>query len=429
MNGYMKGFALLCCLVFCGAIAEAASLADKSNEFAFKMRREIGASGGGARNTVFSPFSAYQMLGLLYMCSDGEGADEIARLAGFPGREALPGGFNRLISESVGGEEKVKTANSVWLSSLASPNPAFVKMLEDDFHGEFFSSNFLNRDTAASRIDDWASKSTLGLIRSISTDFPPNTAFAVLNASAFIKEWEYKFMERDTSPDVFHAEDGDVKTPFMRGANRGAAYKYDPRRDLSMLKIRYAGGEYSMLILMRGRMDGGHFGASGPGVPSANARSAAEAFPSSPDGLVKDAAEYLEISDILKEPSGYCGIYLSMPKFSIGGFAVNLNDCFRKMGIKKIFAGKNTDFAPLSPNLNAVFWEVVMGEMKSVSMIEVDEEGTKAASVSVSVSVGCSAAADILLDVKVDRPFAYFVVHNKSGLILFMGKIGDPSRN
>jgi serpin B len=60
------------------------------------------------------------------------------------------------------------------------------------------------------------------------------------------------------------------------------------------------------------------------------------------------------------------------------------------------------------------------------SFIDTNEEGTEAAAVS-----GMAAGAGMLplVEVILDRPFLYFISEFSTATILFMGRVGDPTKN
>ncbi|CAH8382264.1 unnamed protein product [Eruca vesicaria subsp. sativa] len=61
--------------------------------------------------------------------------------------------------------------------------------------------------------------------------------------------------------------------------------------------------------------------------------------------------------------------------------------------------------------------------------IEVDEEGTEAAAISVAFIVTCSAYESRKPDFIADHPFLFVVREDKSGVVVFMGQVLDPSKH
>ena len=65
------------------------------------------------------------------------------------------------------------------------------------------------------------------------------------------------------------------------------------------------------------------------------------------------------------------------------------------------------------------------------AFVKVDEKGTEAAAASAVVEDDVTKSVDrrpTPREVKVDRPFVYFIRDNQTGLILYMGRVADPTR-
>jgi serpin B len=74
----------------------------------------------------------------------------------------------------------------------------------------------------------------------------------------------------------------------------------------------------------------------------------------------------------------------------------------------------------------------VLSDVLHKAVIEVNEEGTEAAAVTeVSYNVGCAAMSwppPPPVDFVADHPFAYFIVEEETGAVVFAGHVLDPSR-
>ena len=71
--------------------------------------------------------------------------------------------------------------------------------------------------------------------------------------------------------------------------------------------------------------------------------------------------------------------------------------------------------------------DIYISNVKHKTFIEVDETGTEAAAVtSGEISVTSMPAYDF--ELKFDRPFFYAIQDSKTGAIVFMGTVFDPSK-
>jgi serpin B len=59
--------------------------------------------------------------------------------------------------------------------------------------------------------------------------------------------------------------------------------------------------------------------------------------------------------------------------------------------------------------------------------VKVDEKGTEAAAATAAVMARAAAALAPPAEFKADHPFLFFIRDNASGMILFMGRVADPS--
>ena len=108
-----------------------------------------------------------------------------------------------------------------------------------------------------------------------------------------------------------------------------------------------------------------------------------------------------------------------MPKFKIK-YKTLLNEILTDMGMGIAFGG-SADFSNL-------FEEQLALEISRVihqSFIEVNEEGTEAAAATI-VEIRETSVIDIPPVIRMDRPFAFFIMEKHSKAILFAGKMLDP---
>ena len=93
-----------------------------------------------------------------------------------------------------------------------------------------------------------------------------------------------------------------------------------------------------------------------------------------------------------------------------------LNETLIDLGMPSAFAG--ADFSDINPGLKI---DVVIHE----AWLKISEEGTEAAA---ATGVSMSETSAMMDYVYLNKPFLFAIEDNKSGSILFMGKITDPSK-
>ncbi len=109
-------------------------------------------------------------------------------------------------------------------------------------------------------------------------------------------------------------------------------------------------------------------------------------------------------------------VVLTMPKFKLETSLI-LNKALEKMGIETAFTGA-ADFKGIAATGN-----LALSMVKQQCYIDVSEQGTEAAAVTVAQVRLTSAGINPVARMTVDRPFLFFIRDTQDGNILFAGKI------
>jgi len=112
-------------------------------------------------------------------------------------------------------------------------------------------------------------------------------------------------------------------------------------------------------------------------------------------------------------------VIVQLPKFKVE-YEIKLNDVLSALGMGVAFtpaADFTRMFAP------GGLW---IDYVKHKTFVEVDEQGTEAAAVTVVAIVESAGGPPPKPVMRVDRPFLFVIREHHSGTILFMGKIGEP---
>jgi serpin B len=110
-----------------------------------------------------------------------------------------------------------------------------------------------------------------------------------------------------------------------------------------------------------------------------------------------------------------------MPKFKVEYGVKRLNTALNKLGMGMAFDPCRANFSGIASPL---FGNVYISYVDHKAVVEVNEEGTEAAAVTV-VGVGTGATLGPIF--VVNRPFYYEIRDDRSGSILFMGEINNPN--
>ena len=113
-------------------------------------------------------------------------------------------------------------------------------------------------------------------------------------------------------------------------------------------------------------------------------------------------------------------VTLSIPKFDVSS-TIDLHDGLNAMGITDIFDPEISDFTPLTDSTD----EIYLSKAEQNTRVLIDEEGCKAASVTVMMYDGWGASTE-QENFILDRPFI-FEIMSETGLPLFVGIVNNPA--
>ena len=111
-----------------------------------------------------------------------------------------------------------------------------------------------------------------------------------------------------------------------------------------------------------------------------------------------------------------------VPKFKIS-FGIELTEVLKGLGLTLPFHGGLTEM--VEPQVGAE--DPFVSDILQKSFIEVNEQGTEAAAVSLSRMLGCCLSdLTVRIDFVADHPFLYVLRENMTGTLLFVGQLLNP---
>jgi serpin B len=110
-------------------------------------------------------------------------------------------------------------------------------------------------------------------------------------------------------------------------------------------------------------------------------------------------------------------IFVSLPRFKLAS-DIDLEKTLRLMGMGLAFDVIGADFSGITPG-KPFFIEAALHK----ACVDVDEEGTEAAAATVVSFAKLGSSVFIA-----DHPFLFLIRDNKTGVILFLGRVVDPSK-
>ena len=384
-----RDFALLGLLAAATTTARAEeTFARASNQFGWSLFRKLTAD-GAATNVVVSPLSVSLALDMTLNGARGATRDEMRRTLqlGDLSDDAVNAACESALVTLASADPAVvhKIANSIWLRRGFDAKPEFLATNAKHFHAEVRTLDFAAPD-AASTINGWVAHATEGKIPSIAPEQIPGDVVAYLiNAIYFKGSWTIPFDPKLTKDDSFTCTDASrVPCKLM---HRTGSLRCLETPTLQAVELPYGNGAFRATILL----------------PAAD--SSIDALLATLDGGLPTG---------LQDRDGE----IFLPRF-VTRTESTLNGTLAALGMPTAFTA-SADFSGIAPKL-------FISEVKHKTFVEVNEEGTEAAAAT-SVEVSrTSARVSPRFVMRVDRPFVFVIHETKSGAVLFLGKIGDPS--
>lgn len=374
--------------------AEEQSLAASSNEFVFDLFRALEKRDDG-KNIFFSPLSVQYALSMALNGANEATYDSIKSTLCFDdlNEQEINEAFQSLTEFLLNVDSKVllTIANSIWYEEKLTVEESFKQAMQLYYKAEVAGLNFKSSQSV-NVINDWVKENTNGLIDKLIDEIPPETVMYLINAIYFKADWKIQFDEADTKSGPFYPETGgEIEAQMMHSDDMEVMYYASS--NMKMIEIPYGNGQYSMVIML-----------------PAEGKKTGEIV----DLLDRNIFnEWIGASELRE-------IKLIMPKFKIEYEAL-LNEALSKMGMGIAF----TDLADLS-RLFEEPYDLFISRVIHKAVIEVNEEGTKAAAVT-GVEVGLTSLPPERLVLVLDRPYLFFIREKHSGSVLFAGKLTDPT--
>lgn len=403
----MNRFAALAALfIVLSASAQTVSLpaADDPSDFAWTLYRKTATAG---RNTLISPYSAREAVGLAYLGARGATADGLAQALRAGRREDFlqaAAKTRKDLAADAGRGNTVEVANSLWLRSDWNFLDSYVAKAKKGFDAEVFRREF-DGDTVA-ETNAWVSRKTHGKIRKAVAKLGPRDAAVLLNAVYFKGVWDSPFDKARTARKDFHLASGrTVLRPRMtlaapRPDQHDRKFDYAEDGELQAVRLPYASGRLAMIVVLP---------------------SQAKTLESLNAGV--SGSWWRALRSRMQPRRGE----VELPRFKFDA-STTLNTPLSAMGANLAFDRGHADFQDMAvARKPEEMLSISRVEQKAV--IEVDEEGTVAAA-ETSVLMHALGAAmeqpEPPFRFVADRPFLFAIEDDWTGTLLFVGSVQDP---
>ena len=380
------------------AAAVSADVVKANNDLGMKMFSKL-AAGETGRNMMISPLSISIAMAMSTNGATDENLEEMKEVLGFGEMELgnVNEQFKHLIASLVAADKNLalEIANSVWMREDFSLDvkAAFTEVLKEFYDAEVFTEGF-----TAENINAWVSEKTNGKIEEIVKEISANTVMYLINAIYFKAAWSTAFNEENTREDVFTLSDGtETKADFMSFSEAEEAPEF-----FSFSSDWGDSDGYAVVRIPYGRGVFAFYGI----VPNYDNKTNIDDF------IAKIAEKGFDhyISELTEKE-----FPLELPKFKFE-YSKSLVEIFKELGMEKAFVEggfHNIAEAPHDPFISDILHK---------TFIEVNEAGTEAAAVT-AVEYGEKATPGGFY---ANRPFVFVIRDDRTGSILFIGKVENP---
>ncbi|WP_437965607.1 serpin family protein [Sorangium sp. So ce260] len=381
---------------------QARTLAASSNAFAMDLYARLRRQRG---NLAVSPASLSLALAMTWAGAKGVTAAEMANVLHLSAdQDQVLDGASRQLSDWHDRRRAAYTlraANRLFGEQSYPFARSFIEKTGDAFSAPLEPTDFAGAAEASrARINAWVARETNDRIKHV---IPPKgvdrmTLLVLVNALYFRGTWASAFSEQQTRPAPFFATPRRPKdVPTM---HQEASFGYAAVDGLRVLEMPYIGEDLAMTFVL----------------------------PDAKDGL--DALEQRLTSEKLSSWIAAVTrnrVLVWIPRFEIDASEpLALSEHLIGLGMKLAFDPLRADFTGMA-SPTGLAGRLFVDEVFHKVFVKVDEKGTEAAAASAVTVRAISSSTMPPPEFRADHPFLFFLRDLRSGMILFMGRVADPT--
>ncbi len=378
---------------------EIKGLARSNNAFGLDLFAKIRAQKG---NLALSPLSLATALTMTWAGARGETAAQMKKVLHQSGTIEQALDLNsKLLASYQDPELKVtlRIANRLFVERTYALKPPYLDITRTTFGAPVEAVDFQHGpDASRQHINTWVASATEARIKDL---IPPEgvttaTCLVLANALYFHGGWKQPFSKQLTAAAPFHltaSESHDV--PTMHHADR---FRFAATDGVKLLEMFYVGSALAMTLVLPDQKDG---------LDAVEARLSPATLDVWLGALAPDRVD------------------VALPRFEIDSAdSLALADDLEALGMPLAFNPSRADFTGIAtPSL-------YIDKVFQKAFIKLDEKGTEA--VAATAVVGSRRSANgkpppPTVEFHADHPYLFFIRDVRSGMILFMGRVSDPT--
>ncbi|WP_394840203.1 serpin family protein [Pendulispora rubella] len=377
--------------------------AHDSNLFGFDLYQRVRTQKG---NIAVSSASITTALTMTWAGAKGDTADQMRKvlhLEGTPQEVLQSAGKLSSALQEPARPIKFRIANRLFGEKTFKFESPFLESTKAAFGAPLEGVDFIKApEPARVRINTWVEEQTEKRIKDLipAGVIKTDARLVLVNAIYFLGDWNTPFDKERTKPAAFQLSATSKKdVPTMRREDR---LRFVQQDGLKALEIGYKGGQMSMLFVLPDKVDG------------------VEALEKSLDnGKIADLVSALQPQTV----------NVTLPRFEINPTAsLALGERLQEMGMPLAFDRRKADFTGIA-NPPSPQDRLYISDVFHKAFVKVDEKGTEAAAATAVVMMRATAMPmpEKVAQFHADHPFLFFIRDNATGMILFNGRVSDPS--
>ncbi|MCI1945889.1 serpin family protein [Clostridium luticellarii] len=373
-------------------IDENSPISKSNNIFSFNLIKNL-ADKDKDENMIISPLSISSLLSMTQNGESGKAKQEILNCIGLKDVSdndinlqyySLFNYYNNLKSTDL------QSANSIWLNKQISFNDDFKNKAQKYYDSQINSEDF-NDSQTVNKINQWVDQSTKGQIKKIIDTISSDDAAILINSIYFKGTWLNKFSPYNTKKEQFTLSDG--KKIDVDNMENTSYVNYVKGTDFQAISLPYYDNMEMDIFLPNTGIN------------------------------ADDFLQSITAENFNKWTNDFKRTYVAqkIPKFKIE-YGTDLKDVLKALGMNEAFDVNNTDSKVIEGSS-------YISDIRHKACIDVNEQGTKAAAVTSEIVATASPTTPPKnpVDFKVNRPFIFTIRDNKTGIVLFIGKVENPT--
>jgi serpin B len=367
--------------------------------FALDLYRVLNQEPG---NVFVSPYSISTALGMVLAGARGQTEQEIAAALHLSMTQSnfhhSAGVLRQRMTElQRRGRIRLTVANSIWCQEGDPFTDKFLDLMRGPYQATAEQVDF-SRDieSARRRINQWVQRNTANQFKDLVQpgQFGGDTSLVLCNAIYFKGRWASLFKRGETKPAPFYiTKEQSVNVPMMHQTGEfKMAYASEDDFALQLLEMPYYGKDLSMVVMLPMAVDG---------LAELERRLESNRMQAWLAELDRQAARETHVW---------------FPRFKTEN-RIDLIPLLKALGITTAFDGLTADLSGID-GIDNLYLSTALHQ----AFVEVDEEGTKAAAVTLfeAKTKGMSNRFNA------NHPFFFLIRENSTGTILFLGRVENP---